>query len=129
MVGPDGLFANIVLPNWLLHEFSHSFHDNLANDQRVRIRNVYEAAMDRHLYDVVEARVPQADGKYEIRKVPALAGRNELEYFAELSVCFLAENWAFPHTRDELRKHDPLGFALMEDVWGSKKGKEGSQGR
>ena len=28
------------------------------------------------------------------------------------------KNDFFPYTRDELEKHDPVGFALMKKAWG-----------
>jgi hypothetical protein len=40
-----------------------------------------------------------------------------MEYFAELTVAFLAENCTYPYQREDLRKHDPRGFALMKKIW------------
>ncbi len=42
------------------------------------------------------------------------------EYFSELTEAYFGKNDFFPFTRDELKQHDPAGFALMEEAWGVK---------
>ena len=42
---------------------------------------------------------------------------NHKEYFAETTEAFFSRNDFFPFTRDELKKHDPDMFALLETLW------------
>lgn len=46
------------------------------------------------------------------------AATNDREYFAKLTCAYLDRMDYFPHTRDELKRHDPKGYELMEKVWG-----------
>ena len=50
---------------------------------------------------------------------------NPMEYFAELSVAFLAAaddsdeyNKWYPHNRTQLQKHDPRAYELLKQLWG-----------
>ncbi len=95
---------------FLLHEFTHAVHDQVLNGQNPLIKAAYQQAMDRKLYDEVE----HVSGK----KMKAYAASNDHEYFAELSCTYLDRGSYFPFTRDDLKKHDPTGYKLMEAVWG-----------
>src|SRR5258708_32153017 len=66
--------------------------------------------MERGLYD---------NGKHEsgaTRK--ADASTNDHEYLAELTCSYLDKCAYYPFTREDLREHDPVGFKLMEQIWG-----------
>jgi hypothetical protein len=39
---------------------------------------------------------------------------------AECTEAFFTRNDFFPFTRDELKAHDPVMFALLEMLWGTK---------
>ena len=45
------------------------------------------------------------------------ATTDRMEYFAELSEAYFGKNDFFPFTREELKTHDPEGFAVMNEVW------------
>jgi hypothetical protein len=106
-------------PYWLIHEFAHAYHDHVVGEEGdSRIANAYRAAKERHLYDSVEARRLNANGKVELVSKEATANMDRFEYFAELSMVYFAGNSSFPYTRDDLKKHDPVGFKLMEEIWG-----------
>jgi hypothetical protein len=76
--------------------------------------------MERKLYDDVEAWRYRSDGQPATKWGPAYARRNQWEYFAELSAAYLGQpTHALPFNRDELRKHDPAGYHLMERFWRS----------
>ncbi len=101
-------------PWMVLHELAHAYHFTVLGSRYARLRAAYEQAKDRKLYDAV-ARAGRKD------KVKAYAMTNPAEYFAELSESYFGKNDFFPFTRDELKRHDPVGFDLMEAAWGDKK--------
>ena len=83
-----------------LHELAHAFHYHVLGDGAL-VKQTYKQAMERKLYD------------------PELyAATNDHEYFAELSCPYLDRLDYFPRTREELKKHDPKGYELMERSWG-----------
>jgi hypothetical protein len=43
------------------------------------------------------------------------------EYFAESTEAFFSRNDFFPFTRDELKKHDPEMYELLERLWNLRK--------
>ena len=51
-------------------------------------------------------------------KRKAYAATNYKEYFAELTEAYFGKNDFFPFNRVDLKKYDPTGYQLMQDVWG-----------
>src|SRR5262245_12005610 len=90
-----------------LHELAHAFHHHVVGDNPL-VKSTFRQAMERKLYD------PNV-----------YAATNEREYFAELSCAYLDRLDYFPRTRDELKKHDPKGYELMEKTWGKPPEKKG----
>ena len=43
---------------------------------------------------------------------------NQMEYFAELSEAYFYRNDFYPFLNAELKQHDPVGYALMVELWG-----------
>jgi hypothetical protein len=85
----------------LLHELSHAVHYELLGKENPTIKAAYKQAMERKLYD------------------PATyASTNESEFFAELTCAYFDQLEYYPRNRDELKKHDPVTFSLMERTWG-----------
>jgi hypothetical protein len=99
-------------PMVVLHELSHGFHDQVLGFDHKGIEKAYLHARKAGLYEEVE----HVNG----RDVHAYAMTNEREYFAELTEAYFGVNDYFPFTRDELRSHDPLGYRMIESVWGVK---------
>jgi hypothetical protein len=97
-------------PWMLLHELAHGYHFRVLGARHAATRAAYKQAMERKLYDSVA----HVDG----RKYRAYAATNEFEYFAELTEAYFGKNDFFPFTNAELKKHDPVGYKLMQDVWG-----------
>jgi hypothetical protein len=97
----------------LLHEMAHAVHHRLFGNRNPAIQAAYKQAMARGLY--TNAR----DVYGRIRKRP-YASRNAREYFAELSCAYLDKLHYFPFTPDDLKKHDPQGYRLMELCWGKR---------
>jgi hypothetical protein len=91
--------------NLLLHEFVHAVHDLVFGMENPQIKEAYRQAMERKLYDK-----------------ELYVATNDKEFFAELSCAYLAEVARyFPHTREELKRHDPVTFKMMESLWGKPK--------
>ena len=84
-----------------LHELAHAFHYHVVGENNQQVKDTYKQAMERKLYDRA-----------------LYVATNEHEYFAELTCCYLEKLDYFPRTRDELKKHDPKGYDLMEKTWG-----------
>jgi hypothetical protein len=97
-------------PWMLLHEYAHAYHFLVLGENQPGIEAAYKHAVDRKLYESVA----YCDGG----KQRAYALTNAKEYFAELSEAYFGKNDFYPFTREELRKHDPRGFQLMEVIWG-----------
>ncbi|HJZ91195.1 MAG TPA: hypothetical protein VKE40_10000, partial [Gemmataceae bacterium] len=91
-----------------LHELAHAFHHHVVGDNPL-VKSTFRQAMERKLYD------PNV-----------YAATNEREYFAELSCAYLDRLDYFPRTREELKKHDPKGYELMEKTWGRPPEKKGA---
>jgi hypothetical protein len=92
------------------HELAHSYHFRVLGEDSQDVLHAYQHAMDRRLYNSVE----YVHGG--TRK--AYATENAKEYFAEISEAYFGKNDFFPFTRSDLKKHDPVGLLLMQQVWG-----------
>jgi TPR repeat protein len=98
----------------LLHELAHAVHHQLFGSSNAQIKVAYQQAMARKLY----AKTKDVYGRTH---EPAYAAKNEREYFAELSCAYLDRLHYHPSTPDDLKKHDPVGYKLMEGCWGTRK--------
>jgi hypothetical protein len=96
-------------PWMLLHELAHAYHHQVLGYENRMVLIAYQHAMRRGLYDQVEY---VRGGKQK-----AYASTNVQEYFAELSEAYFGKNDFYPFTRDELAKHDPVGYRMMERAW------------
>ena len=91
-----------------LHELAHAFHFFVHRNSPL-IQQTYRQAMERKLYD------------------PELyVATNDREYFAEITCAYLDRLDYHPRNREELKKHDPKGYELMEKVWGKMPDRRGS---
>lgn len=107
-------WARSAQPWAALHELAHAYHFLVLGADAPAVQRAYRQAMDRKLY----AKVKYLDrGEKE-----AYAASNEKEYFAELSEAYFGKNDFYPFCREELKAHDPVGFALMQQVWGQPRG-------
>lgn len=105
------------MPAFALHELAHSYHDRVlpqgfGNSQ---VKAAYEAAKASGKYDHVERR--NGPGK-PVTHERAYAMTNPQEFFAEDTEAFFGTNDFYPFTRDELKQTDPVGYALIEELWG-----------
>ena len=101
------------MPNFALHELAHAYHDRVLSFEEPRILSVFLKAEAGGTYNNVERR----DAGGRMHKDRAYAMTNHKEYFAETTEAFFSRNDFFPFNREELKKHDPDMFALLEKVW------------
>ena len=105
----------IRMPWFALHELAHAYHDQVLGFDDAEIKAAFVEAKASGIYDNVERWL--GNGKPNTFE-RAYAMTNEKEYFAECSEAFFGRNDFFPFTRDQLKKHDPRMFGLLERVWG-----------
>jgi hypothetical protein len=104
----------------LLHELCHAYHWKMVPGgyENPEIKKCYEMAMREGLYKCVKVHGTQGP------TARAYACENAMEYFAELSVAFLAgkddhveyNKWQ-PFNRRELMEFDPRAFTLLQKIW------------
>ncbi|MCU0713692.1 MAG: PQQ-binding-like beta-propeller repeat protein, partial [Pirellula sp.] len=105
------------MPNFALHELAHAYHfralpDGFGNEE---IKAAYRRAKDSGLYNRVERTFGNGKpGTFE----RAYAMTDAMEYFAETTEAYFFRNDFYPFTREELRRHDPEMYALLEKLWG-----------
>ncbi|MGI8602119.1 MAG: DUF6797 domain-containing protein [Verrucomicrobiales bacterium] len=102
------------MPNLVLHELAHAYHDRVLGFQNAEIKTAYERANAGKRYDAVE----RWHGNGRPNTIErAYAMTDPQEYFAESTEAFFGRNDFFPFTREELRKHDPEMCKLIERLW------------
>ncbi len=101
------------MPNFVLHELAHAYHDQVLGTDRKDLLAAYERARASGTYDRVERQ--DAEGHKHFARAYALT--NVQEYFAETTEAFFVRNDFYPYTRDELLKHDPAMAQLLAKVW------------
>jgi hypothetical protein len=108
------------MPNFALHELAHAYHDRVVRMGfgNFEIKNAYETAKANGSYNKVERWL--GNGKPNTFEM-AYAMTTPQEYFAETSEAYFSRNDFFPFTREELKNHDPVMFALLERLWGVEK--------
>lgn len=99
-------------PWMILHELAHAHHHLVLGEKHAGLLAAYNQAMERKLYESVD----YVNGG----KRKAYAATNAAEYYAELSEAYFGKNDFFPFTREQLKKHDPIGYKLMQDTWGAR---------
>ena len=99
-------------PFVIFHELVHAYHDEHLEGgyQNKAVLAAYNHAMEKGLYDEVL--------DYKGQKVRAYAATNQMEYFAEISEAYFYRNDFYPFLNVELKQHDPVGYALMVEIWG-----------
>jgi len=97
-------------PCMVLHELAHSYHFLVLGERHPEIAAAYRQA--------VESRSYQSVDYYGGGKRRAYALVDEKEYFAELSEAYFCRNDYYPFTRADLQQHDPVGYELLQRLWG-----------
>jgi hypothetical protein len=96
-------------PAMLVHELMHAYHHRVLGHDHAGIREAFAAAGASGAY----ASVLHFSG--EEREAYAL--RDQQEYFAEICEAWFGTNDFYPFVRAELRRHDPRGYALLEELF------------
>jgi len=96
-------------PMMVLHEFAHAYHDQVLGYDYSPIREAYEHAKEKKLYDDVL----RINGHHE----RAYCMNNDQEYFAEASEAYFGTNDFYPFVRAELQEHDVEMFQVVRDAW------------
>ena len=100
-------------PAMLLHEMAHAYMFRFVKPgsaQYEALKKAYDHAVKTGIYDAVEY---IGGGK---KKAYALTDINE--YFAELTEAYFLKNDFYPFIRNELKTHDPDGYAVLKEIWG-----------
>lgn len=100
----------------LLHELSHLYHDQSLPQgyENPRVKQVYEQAKNSGKYNSVDYYTIEQT----IRKEPAYAMNNQMEYFGQMTEAYFSICNYYPFTYNELKIFDLAAFALMEEIWG-----------
>lgn len=108
------------MPNFALHELAHAYHHRALADgfANAEIKAAYQRAIASGSYERVERSFGEGNGRPNTFE-RAYAMTNPMEYFAETTEAYFTRNDFFPFTRDELKKHDPEMFKLLEKLWGT----------
>lgn len=94
----------------LTHEMAHAWSLSRLKSKDPIMYVPWENAARQGLYSQVK--------DYAGRTVPsAYAGKNQLEYFAELSAAYFVGLNYHPFDRQGLMRHDPAGYRMVESVW------------
>ena len=101
------------MPNFALHELAHAYHHRVLGFDEPRIPAAFTKAKESGRYAKVERRDAEGHSSHG----PAYAMTDPKEYFAEGSEAYFSRNDFFPFTREELKRHDPELFGLLETFW------------
>jgi arylsulfatase A-like enzyme len=104
------------MPNFALHELAHAYHFRVLPNgfANAEIKAAYDRAKASGSYERVERW--HGNGKPNTFE-RAYAMTDPMEYFAETTEAYFTTNDFFPFSRDELKKHDPEMFKLLEKLW------------
>ncbi len=107
------------MPNFALHELAHAYHHRTLPDgfENAEVKAAYQRAKASGSYERVERSFGEGNGRPNTFE-QAYAMTNPMEYFAEATEAYFTRNDFFPFTRDELKRHDPGMFTLLEKLWG-----------
>lgn len=109
-------------PLMVLHELCHLYHDQgLGGENNQVIKHAYDNAKNNGLYKEIWYRFNTKDLQPQwIKTKDAYCMVTVWEYFSELSEAYWGENDYYPFNYEQLKEHDPVGFAMMETIWGKK---------
>lgn len=94
----------------VFHELAHAWHILNWPEQYAPIHDAWAEAMASGKYtNVTDVKGKTIESAY--------ARKNQLEYFAELSAMYFVGGNYMPYDRDGLRKYDPTGYQMIEQLW------------
>lgn len=105
------------MPNLVLHELAHGYHDRVIGFDNPQVISCYEKARTSGGYDHVQRQ--DSEGNLSFDKAYAMS--NHKEYFAETTEAWFGRNDFYPFDRAELQKHDPEMAKLLDQLWNNPK--------
>lgn len=110
-------------PMMVLHELCHLYHDQgLGGENNQAIKKAYQNAKKEGLYTRgwYRSNTKFTSQSQWTSTTDVYCMVTVWEYFAELCEAYWGENDYYPFNYDQLKEHDPVGFAMMESIWGAK---------
>lgn len=113
-------WTDINQPLMVLHELCHLYHDQgLGGENNQVIKQAYQNAKEKELYKTgwyrANTNYTQPNQWTKVTDVYCMV--TVWEYFAELCEAYWGENDYYPFNKEQLKEHDPVGFAMMESIW------------
>lgn len=106
------------MPNFVLHELAHAYHNHLLGDDHPEILAAFKRAKESGSYQNTPCRTPKPGNPIFTVERETYAMTNQMEYFAEATEAYFCENDFYPYDRRDLIKHDPDLIPVLEEVWG-----------
>ena len=101
------------MPDLILHELAHAYHDQVLNFENAAIKEAFHLAKESGTYDSVQ----RFTGRKTITD-KAYAMSNHKEYFAETTEALFGQNDFYPFNLQELQAHDPQMVIVLKRCWG-----------
>lgn len=101
------------MPDLILHELAHAYHDQVLSFDHAAIKEAFELAVKSGTYDSVK----RFTGRKTITD-KAYAMSNHKEYFAETTEALFGQNDFYPFNLKELQAHDPQMVIVLKRCWG-----------
>ncbi|MGV3774621.1 MAG: prolyl oligopeptidase family serine peptidase [Verrucomicrobiales bacterium] len=101
-----------IQPWSILHELAHAYHDQELSFNNPEIKKVWESFKTKESYQKV---LHRGGGK---QKHYALT--DPMEFFAEMTEAYFAENDFYPFNRAELQDAEPEVYHLLQRAWQGK---------
>lgn len=98
-------------PYVVLHELAHAYHDQVLSFNNKKITTAWNDAKAKGIYDKVMLYTGRKNVKHYALTSP-------MEYFAESTEAYFGVNDFYPFVRGELKEHDPVMYALLQEIWG-----------
>lgn len=109
-------------PLMVLHELCHLYHGQaLGGSANTTISNAYNNAKKQNLYTKAKYRYETGGKVYQLND-QAYCMNTVWEYFSEMCEAYWGENDYYPFNYEDLKSHDPVGFAMCESIWGKRSG-------
>lgn len=113
-------------PYMVLHELCHLYHDLALEDgfENAEILAAYNHAYDSGMYTgtpyCIDMRTTPWNTYNLAEGTRAYCMTDDQEYFAELCEAYWGVNDFYPFDWWDLKEYDPVGFELLEKIWGKR---------
>ena len=98
------------MPGLVIHELAHAYH-------RLNYKRIDKAVMRAFKNAQSERLYRKTSVKRNHKGQAVYASKNAYEYFADLTAMYYGTIDYYPYDRDDLKKHDPTGYKMIEEVW------------